>query len=36
MDTAIGLISLINTQGDFNECDSFQSEIGQRKASEFS
>jgi hypothetical protein len=23
MDTAIGSISLINTQGDFNECDSF-------------
>jgi hypothetical protein len=36
MDTAIGSIALINTQGDFYECDSFQSEIDQRKASEFS
>jgi hypothetical protein len=36
MDTAIGSTALINTQGDFNECDSFQSEIGQREAPEFS
>ena len=35
MGTAIGSISLINTQGDFNECNSFESEIGQRKADEF-
>jgi hypothetical protein len=35
MDLAIGSTALINTQGDFNECDSFQSEIGQRKADEF-
>lgn len=35
MNTAIGLKALINTQGKFNECDYFQSEIGQRKACEF-
>ncbi len=36
MVTAIGSTALINTQGDFNEFNSFQSEIGQRKTPEFS
>jgi hypothetical protein len=36
MDTAIGSTALINTQGDFNERSSFESEIGQRKTPEFS
>lgn len=35
MDKAIGSTALINTQGDLHECESFQSEIDQRKACEF-
>lgn len=35
IDMVIGSIALINLQGEINECDSFQSEIGQCKTPEF-